>query len=355
MTVMLALSLVACTDDGTELVDSGSTAADSGTSDTQDTQDTQDTSPPCTIAVSGTEPAADAAEVFWRDPLQVWFDGSFLDRSLPGVSLTLDVDGSAVAAAQDWDEGVDSVVVTPSQPLMPETAYTLTVDACGVTSAVPFTTSVYGTPLTDGSESLRDRTWVLQTGNVDWTEPDGAAELLNAFFTDPLLIGVQDVRGDTIDLLVAMGVFTDLAGFEQLPGLGTWDVFDVDLSQGAWFSAVAEAITFTYDTVPIDVHDFALQGTFAPDGSVIAGASIQGLVDTRNIALLFGLDQPDFICTTYARDYNLECTDCPDGEFLCMDLAGEHISLDEQPGLTLERLPQDQDTDTQSALTGECP
>lgn len=346
MTLLLLLSLVGCTDDATSTLpaDSGGTPTDTGgTSDTggtTDTVDTQDTTPPCTITVRDTEPQSDEDEVFWRDPLRVWFDGSFHDRALPSLSLTLDADRSAVAFAAAWDDGVDSVVLTPDAPLQPSSGYTLTVDACDQTWAVPFTTGTYGSGVDAGPESLVDRTWVLEMGRVAWTEPEGAGDLMSVFFTDPLLIGVTRYEAGVIDLLVGMGDFTDLDGFIQLKGQGTWDVPDVALSDAGWFTGQAESIVFRYQGVEVPVHGFALQGTFAPDGSSIGGASIQGLVDTRTIPLLFNLDQPDFICTTYAADYGLECTLCPDDELLCLDLKGEDVTLDEQPGLVLERNDQ---------------
>jgi hypothetical protein len=278
--------------------------------------------------------------VFWRDELRVWFDGSFDGMALPVFSLTADADRSSRAVAENWGDGLDNAVLAPEEPLAPLTSYTLTVDACEQTWSVSFTTSAYGSPVEGGGENLLDRSWVLEMGRVNWTEPEGASELLSVFFTEPLLLGVQRVEGNLLDLLVGIGVFTDLNGFEQLQGRGTWDVLGVTLTEQGWFEGRADAIHFTYDGVDIPVYEFGLQGTFSSDGSAIAGASVEGLVDTRNIPLLFGLDQPDFICTTYAADYGLECTPCPDGELLCLDLKGADILLEEQPGLVLVRNDQ---------------
>ena len=353
MTFLLASGLFlwalpSCSDSTSTGADTGLTLQDTDSTDTGDSgtaTDTVDTVSPCTVAVSDTEPQESEEDVFWRAPLQVWFDGSFQDLEKPVFGLVSETAGESVPLTETWDAGEDSVVLEPAAPLTPDTAYALSIEACGQTWSVPFSTSVYGTPVTEGASSLLDRTWVLETGKVRWTQPEGAAELLGTFFTEPLLVGVQEVRGDIIDLLVGIGGFTDLEGFQQLVGQGTWDLLDVDLSQGAWFQGVADQIVFSYGGVDIPVHDFGLQGTFAPDGSVIEGASVAGLVDTRNISLLFNLDQPDFICTTYARDYGLECTLCPDDELLCLDLAGEDVTLEEQPGLTLERNDLSEDGD----------
>ncbi len=337
MTTVLAIALLACGDDetGTTSRDTGTATLDSG--DTQDTQDTQDTAPSCVIAVSDTEPQAGDDDVFWRDPLQVWFDGSFDGLSLPELQLAEEAGGTTVVHGASWDEGLAQVLLTPVEPLLPLTDYTLSIDACDQNWSVPFSTSDLGSPVEGGAESLLGRTWVLEMGKVTWTRPENVEELLNAFFTEPLLVGVQAVDGDTLDLLVALGRFTDMEGFKQRKQEPTWDILDVDLSHGAWFEAQAEVILFAFEEVEIPVHHFALQGTFAPDGTSIVGAALEGLIDTRNLSMLFNLDQEDFICTTYAADYNLECTDCPDGELLCLDLKGEDIQADEQPGLTLVR------------------
>ncbi len=341
----LLLALSGCTDD-TIPVDTGSPStrdsADTATADSGDTSDTGDSGGPCTLGVAATEPADGAFGVFWRDSLRVWFDGSWRDRlSAPVFSLVADAEGTELPLAATWDEGEDTVTLTPSEPLAPDSLFTLGIDACGALTEANFATSAYGTPVTDGASSLLGRTWVLRTEQIEWTQPESGGELLAAFFTEVMLIGVQDVRDDVIDLLVGVGGFTDLEGFEQLVGQGTWDVPEVDFSHGAWFEAHGESIAFSANGVTVPVFDFTLAGTFASDGTEIAGASLGGLVDTRELDEVFNLDQPDFVCTTVASEYGFTCEACPDGEELCVRVAGEDITLLEQPGLTLERNPQE--------------
>ncbi len=343
MAFWLALLGLACTSDtesGTTDTGTTETGRDSGTTDTEDTEDTEDTAPPCEVAVVATEPDSDDDGHFWRDPLRVWFDAAFPEDTSPVFTLAAVADGSPLALAETWDESGLAVALS-APPLAPSTSYELAIDACAQSWSVVFSTSAYGEPVTGGPQSLLDRSWVVPLAEVPWTRPESAADLLTVVLTEPLLIGVHAVDGDQLHMLAAVGRFSDLDGFLQRPNEPTWDVEGVDLSQGAWFEGQAEQIVFTYSEAEVPVHDFTLSGTFAPDGAAIEGGLIEGLVDTRDIAKLFQRDDPDFVCTVVAEDYQFECTACPDGEVLCLDLKGEGIQADEVEGLTLIRNADD--------------
>ena len=207
MAFWLALIALACTSDtepGTTDTGTTETGRDSGITDTEDTQDTEDTSPPCEVAVLATEPDTDDDDHFWRDPLRVWFDDAFPEGTSPTFTLSAVADGAALPLTETWDEAGLSVELAAA-PLAPSTGHELTIDACDQSWSVLFSTSVYGEPVTDGPESLLDRSWVVPLAEVPWTKPESAADLLTVVLTEPLLIGVYGVDGDQLHMLAAVG------------------------------------------------------------------------------------------------------------------------------------------------------
>ncbi|MFT7519555.1 MAG: hypothetical protein ACI9MC_001697, partial [Kiritimatiellia bacterium] len=76
---------------------------------------------------------------------------------------------------------------------------------------------------------------------------------------------------------------------------------------------------------PIEIQDFQMSGTFAPDGSALNDVKATGLLDTRPLDKLAGQD----ICTLTGFLGN-PCVKCGDSATECLEveLVGDKADLD---------------------------
>ncbi len=334
--------------DGTPAADSGSTdggSTDGGSTDGGSTGSTDGgtTAPPCEVTLDDANPE-DGDSFFYRDPIQLEFDGAAADYA--AITLVETEGGAEVPwdeAATVWDNLDTEVTLYPASPLAASTAYTLTVEVCQESTVISFTTDGYGAPITDGVASLVDRTYVVELSEVDYTEPAGLGFVLAGTLTSPILVGVQRVYKSTIDLLGAEGVLHNEGYYYQNTRLDTWDFSGADWAD-PFFSIDADEISISYDGVDIPIYDFHLEGTFAPDGGSIAGGKLWGLGDTRNMAGFISSTDPYAICDLLELS-GVYCDACPgDGEPYCLFLKAEDIYGFEEPGLVLEPVVSEDDT-----------
>ena len=135
-------------------------------------------------------------------------------------------------------------------------------------------------------------------------------------------------------ILGAQGYRDDLGNYQQS---ATEPTFDFPLSQWPekpFFEVIAPTVDISVQGVSVSIYDFSLSGTFAPDGSSLGGAKVQGLGDTRNMGPLIGKDDPGAICEQ-AASLGVSCTDCPDGSPYCMFLSAIDVDGARVPGLEL--------------------
>lgn len=333
--VLLPLLIVGCSkdDDATEtgLIDTEDTQSDSD-SGSEETGDTDtDTEEPCLAEVIEMTPEDGEDDVFYRDLLTVAFSE---DASQASFTLTNDASGSEVALTSSWGDGNLMATLTPAAHLEGATAYTLTAAVCEVTSHASFVTSDYGQPIDGGNETLIGMTSVLLFENVKFTEPENIGSILSLYFDVPLLVGVLGANTSEIDVVAALGYFDNVAGYKQRLNEPTWTFGQVSLDGSAYFEGSVPEIDLGYNNVSIPVYNFALSGTFAPDGSHFAGGTLSGKVDTRHMAPLFGQTSDTYVCELIGS-MGVSCESCPDGEEFCVTILGEDIVSEGVPGVTL--------------------
>jgi len=304
--------------------------------DTYDSGDIVDTNDPttnedCEVVVSSITPESGTTGVYYRTTMEVSFDE---DASSLSPTITLaDPAGTEVGVGVAFDDTGFKATVTPTTPLEALTEYTLTVDICESTSAVAFTTSEYGGSLGVDPSALAGTTYHFSLGDAEYTQPEGLGALLSSFLDAPLLIGVGEVSGTTINVLGTQGM--DDGGIVPDPSFDVWDFGPATL-EGAYFQSSPTDIELEYGCATIPIYDFALSGTFAADASSIGGGSALGLGDSRHMGCLAGLGtDPDAICN-YAATFGFACEECPDGNPWCLTIEAWFEPAPLLPGVSLE-------------------
>jgi len=317
--------------------DTGPTGGTDDTGTTGGTDDTGTYTVPCEVALEETTPE-EGDEIFYRDPIELEFDG---EATTAVITLTNADTSEAVSLdAPTWDNLDTEATLAPVDALNGNTNYTLSVTICDVTTEVNFATSSFGTPLTDGSATLNDRTYVVKLSEVTYTEPAGLGFVLAGTLTVPILVGVQAVQKNTIDLIGAEGILANEGYYYQNPNLDTWDFSDATWID-PFFSIDAESVSISYDDIDIPIYDFHLEGTFSPDASSIGGGKLWGLGDTRNMAGFVASTDPAAICDLLVLS-GVYCEPCPsDKEPYCLYLKAEEIEADQEPDLIVEPVVTD--------------
>ena len=331
--LVLPLLFVGCNkdDDGSEtgLIDTEDTQTgeDSGTEETGDT----DTEVPCTAEVIEMTPEDGDDDVFYRDALTVAFseDASQAEFVISGLES-----GEVIPHSTSWGDGNLMATLSTDSPLQGATEYTLTAQICDVTSHASFETSEYGQPIDGGNGTLIGLTSVLLFENVKFTQPENIGSILSLYFDVPLLVGVLGADNTEIDVVAALGYFDNVDGYKQRINEPTWTFGQVNLDGSAYFVGEVEEIDLGYNNVSIPVYNFGLSGTYAPDGSHFAGATLSGKVDTRHMAPLFGQTEENYVCELVGG-MGVACEACPDGETFCITILGEEIVSEAVPVVTL--------------------
>lgn len=321
--------------DDTETTETDSETTESGT----DTE--TDSTVPCTVAVSEVSPEDGDTEVYYRGELVVSFDG---DASAASFSL-VDGAGAAIEPEVSWSEG--NVQATLVAELEASTDYTLTVSICGADTAVGFTTSALGTPLTEDPAQLVGRVYAFALADATFTDPAVLEAFDDAFLTAPLLFEVVAADAASITLLGALGGITDDGEYVQITDEEEWAFPAADFADAPTFVASTDLITIQYDGVDIPIENFALGGTFQADASSIEMGFTTGLVDTKDIGPLMSLPDEDYAVCDYAATFGVYCTACSDGEETCLSIVGEEISAIYQECMDIvsgDETPRDCDT-----------
>ncbi|MDP2304409.1 MAG: Ig-like domain-containing protein [Pseudomonadota bacterium] len=326
--LMWMLALSACVKDDVDPVDdkdvSGGDTADA------DTDTDTDTDVPCTATVFGTEPADGATAVYYRDPIEVSFEG---DGSSAALTLT-DAGGTAVAFDTEWTNGNVQAILTTV--LEANTTYTIAVDVCGVATSSSFTTSSLGTPLTEDPSTLLDRAYVWRLSEATITEPSFLDFVASTYLTVPLLISVASVGSSEIELLGGVAYHENDGSYTQVMAEETWDFPAGDFAHQPYFEAYADYITVSYDGIPIPIEQFNLSGTFTADGTSIQKGVGSGFGDSRHMGPLLGREATDYnaICEV-AAGAGVVCVPCSDGEPYCLYIVAEDITAVWEEGLTM--------------------
>jgi hypothetical protein len=284
--------------------------------------DTAVTSDSCEVTVKETIPANGSVTADYRAAIE--FELSDADETATVVS---DIAGTTTLSSDN-----ETVIFTPNDPLSPSTAYSVTLNYCGGSAEISFTTSDYGTPISDTS-SLVGNTYELDLAAARIVQPDGIGSVLSSYLTQSILIGVSDVTSTEIQMLGAIGK-EKVSPAEQDYCDPTIDFPAADFSAQPFFTIGPQTTTLSVAGYNIEIGDLEITGTFKSDGSAFAGGTLAGTIDTRPLDPLVG-DEEGAICEL-AGSFGAACEACSsDGEPFCLSLVADQITAEEVSGLTL--------------------
>lgn len=281
----------------------------------------------CDIAIASRVPEAGAAH-YYRAAIE-WE----LEDPDPTATVVTDIPG-----AQTTSDDGRWVRWEPTSPLTPSSPYTATLEWCGGTDTVDFSTSTTGTAVAD-PVALVGRTFALALGTGRAVSPPGLGEVLTDELTTQILVGVQAVSTAEIDLVGAISTeFSNPP--EQNYCNANVDFAAVDWAEAPYFAVGPADVTLQVAGAVIDVFGLEVSGAFTPDGLAIDGATFRGLLDTRPLApLMSDTGSLDAICEL-AINFGTACEVCPsDGETYCIDLRVDQLVGELVDGLTLAEVP----------------
>jgi len=291
LTLAFVLALAACSDKGD---DTGLTSAE------------------CTATVVSTFPAA-GEEHFYRDPF-----GFVLSAPDAGASITTDVPGSLSVS----EDGL-TLSWVPSSPLSPSTSYLATLNSCGGTTELAFSTSVLGTPLADPT-SILGNVYELDLPNANVVQPEGIGPVLSTLL-EVVLTEVVAVTASEVDVLGAVAVPNSNPATEDYC-VPTIDFPAADFAEQPFFHLGPADVDLVVSGAIVTVGDLELTGAFASDGSYLGNGVLTGLVDTRPLALVENPEGDGSDICELVGSFNVECQPCPsDGAAFCLDLRAEDI------------------------------
>lgn len=310
----LLLALVACSAGKDAPADTADTAEDG---DTADTADTDDTGPAlCDVTLDATQPASGAADAYHRSPIEF-----FLSDPDPTATVTAPVAGTTAV-----EDGGQRIVFTPDEPLASSTAYTFTLNYCGGSVDLEFTTSSLGSsPL---PVDLTGKTWAVWLADGRPVGRDGVGRVLVSHVTSQVLVGVTAHDRGTLALRLAQDTARD--GVQNY--CVATDRFDtVDFAEDPYFAATGGALDLMAGDVPMRFERFDLDATVSPDGTYFAGGRLFATVDTRGMdALLDGTEGPATFCDL-AAGMGSACAPCADGEAFCLPVTLDNLIGTELP------------------------
>lgn len=306
---VLLLSLAAC---GGDKKDDTATGGD----------DTGDSNA-CSTTIKSTIPAADAVNAYYRANIE--FELSAPDAT---AQIVTDIPGSQTVSA----DGLRVIWVLDA-PLSPSTAYSATLNYCGGSATINFTTSELGNPVTDVA-GLVGNSYVVDLGGARIVEPPGIGKVLSAYLTTDILIGVTSVSDDKIQMIGAIAV-EDSNPPQQDYCDPTIAFPEADFIDSCYFAIGPQDTTFSVAGYDIDIQALVLNGTISPDGSYFDGGTLSGTIDTRPLAALLGDPKDTGAICDLAVNFGATCEACPaDGEPYCLSLVADQIYA-EASGSTL--------------------
>ena len=300
---VLCIALAGCKGGGDD--SNGSNTDDSS----GDSTAPDDSGTSCTLGVVDTSPRTGASSWLYRDPLRVTFD-----EPAKAATFTLtDAAGSDVPFTATWGEGETDVALDAA--LTGSTTYTLGITACGTTTSIEFTTSVYGLPLTKAPAELVGNTYLFDLSTAEYEKPAGLGALIALYVSAQVLLGVTAADETTIDFLGGQGVLDDLGMYSQDMSVPTFDFDSADFTAAPYFAVSSPEVKIVVEET-YTLYDFAAEGTFAPDGTSIGGATLSMLVDTSNLGDAMNLphgSDPMAVCE-YVEPLGIPCETCPGGD-----------------------------------------
>lgn len=300
----------------------------SGGSDDTASNDNGGNGGSCDVSVKSTVPVANSVDAYYR--ANVEFELSDPDST---AMITTDIPGHQ-------ELGVDGVTVkwVLDAPLSPSTSYSATLDYCGGSVSLDFTTSALGTAISEPG-SLVGNSYVLALSEARITEPAGIGSVLSGYLNTDILLGISGVTDTQLDIIGALGK-TDANGNPVEPS--AQDYCDPTIAfppadfTNPYFQVGPQTTTISVAGYDVAIGDLQITGTIAEDGTYFDGGTLSGTIDTRPLApLVDDSGDPNAICAL-AVNFGAECQPCPaDGEPYCLTLVADQILAEQVDGLTL--------------------
>lgn len=311
--LLFALGLFACSDGDT----------DPGT-DT-DSTDT-DTNTDCTSSSNGSLPEADATGIYFKSPVEVYFKQDETDTASFSMA---DADGNDIPVTATFADEGEVAILDYGDALSPSTTYTVSVAySCDKAFDFSFTTSEVGDPVTGGGEALIDNVYLLDIATARVTEPAEVGSLLEGLLaTQDINVLVSPTAYDSIENTLAMrgalGVDSDGAIVQDVCSPSINFPVAADFVNDPEFAILApEGIDIEIDSeTSISLGSLTLSGAFSPDGQNLAGVSLSGSADLRDLEALI---EASTVCSLAPGI----CQDCGDGSETCINLTLDSVEAE---------------------------
>lgn len=283
-----------------------------------------DTSETCTTTVKSTMPADGSTTANYR--ADIYFELSAADTT---ATITTDIPGTQQASSDG-----KTIYWVLSGPLDSSTSYTVTLDYCGGSVPITFTTSEVGPAVDAGT--VQDKTYALDLAHAHIAEPPGIGSVLSTYLTQQVLIGVQSLSGSDLQMIGALGIEGSSPASQDYcsPSI---PFPSADFSANPYFQIGPQDTEFSVAGYDIAIESLNITGSFAPDGSYIDAATLSGTIDTRPLAGLVDDSGNEGAICELAVNFGAECEACPsDGQPYCLTLVADGINADSVPGALVE-------------------
>lgn len=293
-----------------------------------DKDSSEETVAKCEIKVNKTIPASGASDFYYRGVIE--FQLSDPDDT---AKITTDIPGATTMS----DDG-KILYYTPSSPLTPNTDYSVTLDYCGGSVDLAFSTSGIGEPIAD-PKTLEGKAFNLDLAKANIVQPAGVGSVLSSLLTTPVLVGVVTADATTVQMMGAIG----LEGTTDQDFCNPSIPFPAaDFKESPYFKIGPADTTLSVSGADIKIKSLEITGTFASDGSEFAGGTLAGTIDARDIATALpdlGYDAQG-LCDLLAG-FGATCIACSDSQPYCLDLVANSITAEGISGTLVEVADKD--------------
>jgi hypothetical protein len=268
----------------------------------------------CETVVTATEPENGAIDHYYRDPIRF-----ILSEPDATAVMVTDVQGTTTREADDR-----TIVFTPDAPLDPSADYTVGLSYCYGDPQISFATSALGQSLDAGVE-LEGRVFSLDLTSGQYTVGERVGDLLNVVFTKRLLFSLENVSGDSLEVLAAVAEANSNTSPQDLCAR-TVRVEGVDISEAPFFSKEILDFSFGSHDGELRFARFAVSGTVTHDGGGIGGLAFEASLSVDEMSQAIpSLGTVEDLCE-YAANLGVPCNACPDGGWSpCITVAAEHV------------------------------
>lgn len=233
------------------------------------------------------------------------------DTDFPSSIALTDSTGGAVDGTVSFDAGDGLIQFAPTAPLMPDTAYTMSIltnEECENTS-IGFTTSGIGAQVADPN-TLVGRTWRMSLGaGKPPPERDGLQSVIEMVEED-LLINATALNGTTLTVVVA----STLSGANQPQNLCVPTIeVALDLSGNPYATGTVPPGYAPLAGQAVPTFGGDVSGSFSTDGATLAGIDLTMVLDMDAAGVIMG----DDLCALLPT-LGVQCETCPAGSGNCL-------------------------------------